>query len=201
MPPKSFKTQKDFRDWLTKHHASVSEITVRLFRVHAKHKGIGYREMLDELLCFGWIDGIKRRYDDDSFTHRITPRKRKSTWSAVNVRRAKELLAEGRMHDAGRAAFDARDKVYAAPYSFENRNLTWAPEAEREFRKNKKAWAFYETLPPWYRRNLAFWVGSAKREETRAARLATIIDRCAKGISLHKQYASKPAKPRRRSGS
>ena len=201
MPPRAFKTQKDFRDWLEKNHAKVSELTIRLFRTHAKDKGIGYREMLDELLCFGWIDGIKKRYDDDSFTHRITPRKKKSNWSAVNIKRAKQLMAEGCMHAAGRAAFDARDQVAVAPYSFENRDFTWTKEAEREFRKNTKAWAFYETLPPWYRRNLAFWVANAKRDETRAARLAQIIDRCAKGISLHKQYASKPAKSRRGSGS
>src|SRR5881394_963144 len=122
--PKSFKTQAAFRAWLEKNHAKVPELIVRMFRVHAKHRGIGYREVLDEALCFGWIDGIKKSYDPDSFTHRMTPRKKKSNWSAVNIKRAKELIAEGKMHAAGLAAFEARDKVAVAPYSFENRHVT-----------------------------------------------------------------------------
>src|SRR3954468_15639715 len=109
--PKSFKTQADFRQWLEENHSSKEELIIRLFRVHAKDRGIGYREMLDEALCFGWIDGIKRSYDSDSFTHRLTPRKKKSNWSAVNIKRVKELIADGKMHPAGLAAYEARDKV------------------------------------------------------------------------------------------
>src|SRR5881396_1006775 len=131
--PKSFKTQSAFREWLEKHHASKSELLVRMFRVHAKHRGIGYREVLDEALCYGWIDGIKRSYDPDSFTHRLTPRKKKSNWSAVNIKRVKELIAEGKMHPAGLAAYEARDKVAVAPYSFENRNVALDAATVREF--------------------------------------------------------------------
>src|SRR4051812_24346336 len=108
MPPRSFKTQASFRQWLEKNHAKVNELELRLFKVHARQRGIGYREALDEALCFGWIDGVRRSLDDDSFTQRYTPRKAKSNWSAVNIKRVRELEADGRMHPAGRAAFERR---------------------------------------------------------------------------------------------
>src|SRR5688572_2233581 len=115
----SFRTQKDFRDWLEKHHDSEKELMMRLFKVHARARGIGYREALDEALCYGWIDGVRRSLDEDSFTQRFTPRKKKSNWSAVNIKRVKELRKEGRMCEPGLAAFNARDATAVAPYSFE----------------------------------------------------------------------------------
>ena len=114
-----FRTPEDFRTWLEKNHASEKELIVRLFKVHAKHRGIGYREALDEALCFGWIDGIKRALDKDSFTHRFSPRKAKSKWSNVNIKRFKELKKAGRVQPPGLAAFEARN-VYAGLYSFES---------------------------------------------------------------------------------
>ena len=102
---RSFRTREDFRAWLEKNHATENELTIRLFKVHAKDRGIGYREALDEALSFGWIDGVRRGLDDDSFTTRFTPRKKRSNWSAVNIKRAKELEAEGRMNAAGLAAW------------------------------------------------------------------------------------------------
>ena len=106
---KSFRTREDFRAWLERHHASESELMLRLFKVHASRRGMGYREALDEALCYGWIDGVRRSLDEDSFTQRFTPRKAKSNWSSVNLKRVKELIAEGRMHPAGLQAFEARD--------------------------------------------------------------------------------------------
>jgi uncharacterized protein YdeI (YjbR/CyaY-like superfamily) len=182
--PKSFRTQKDFRAWLEKNHASTKEMILRLFKVHAKARGIGYREALDEALCFGWIDGVRRGRDADSFTQRFTPRKKKSNWSLVNIKRVRELESEGKMHAAGLAAFNARDKIAVAPYSFENRHVQLDAASAKKFRANKKAWASFQKQPPWYRRTSVFYVMSAKREETRAKRLAYLIERSSKEKSL-----------------
>jgi uncharacterized protein YdeI (YjbR/CyaY-like superfamily) len=178
----SFRTQGQFRAWLEKNHATAKELVLRCFKTHAKHRGIGYKEGLDEALCFGWIDGVRRSLDEDSFTVRFSPRKAKSLWSKVNIKRATELEAEGRMHAAGLAAFRARTGTAQAPYSFENKSIALDPAAEKKFRANKRAWEFFQAQPPWYRRTCIFWVMSAKREETRAARLARLIEVCAKGM-------------------
>lgn len=177
---KAFRTSEEFRAWLEKHHASKTELDLRLFKTRAKHRGMGYREALDQALCFGWIDGVRRSLDDVSFTQRFTPRKKKSNWSRVNIKRATELESEGRMHPAGLAAFRSRDAIAVAPYSFENRSITLDAAAEKEFRANKRAWEFFQAQAPWYRRTSIFWVMSAKREETRARRLASLIERSAK---------------------
>jgi len=173
---KSFRTQKDFRDWLEKHHAFEKELMMRLFKVHARARGIGYREALDEALCYGWIDGVRRSLDEDSFTQRFTPRKKKSNWSAVNIKRVKELQKEGRMCEPGLAAFNARDATAVAPYSFESKAMELAPAFVKKLRANKRAWEFFQSLAPSYRRVSVFWVMSAKREETRAKRFATLLE-------------------------
>jgi uncharacterized protein YdeI (YjbR/CyaY-like superfamily) len=191
---KAFRTNEEFRAWLEKNCGSVKELNLRLFKTHAKHRGMGYREALDEALCFGWIDGVRRSLDDDSFTQRFTPRKPKSNWSRVNIKRAQELEAEGRMRPAGLTAFRARDAIAVAPYSFENRSITLDAAAEKKFRANKRAWAFFQTRAPGYRRIAIFWVMSAKREETRARRLATLIGRCEKGEPIGQ--LTSPAKPK-----
>ena len=157
---------------------------MRLFMVHARAKGIGYREALDEALCFGWIDGVRRSLDDDSFTQRFTPRKAKSNWSSVNIKRVQELIAEGRMHSAGLAAFNARNADAKAPYSFEHGPKTLAPELEKQFRANKKAWAFWESCPPYYKRVVSFYIMGAKREETRERRLENVLRYSEKGERL-----------------
>jgi len=172
--PTSFATAATFRAWLEKHHATATELVVRLFKVHARHRGIGYREALEEALCFGWIDGVLRRYDEDSFLQRFTPRRRGSRWSQMNVRRFAALKAEGRVHRAGQAAFDAWDGV-RAPSSFEAAPAALAPALLKRLRAEKKACAFYESLPAGYRRTITFYVMSAKRETTRAARFAKLL--------------------------
>jgi uncharacterized protein YdeI (YjbR/CyaY-like superfamily) len=181
---KSFRTTNAFRQWLEKNHAKTKELTIRLFKVHARNRGIGYREALDEALCFGWIDGVRHSLDADSFTQRFTPRKAKSNWSRVNIQRVKELEAEGRMCEPGLAAFRARDTIAVAPYSFENRDVTLDAASAKQLRANKAAWTFFQAQAPWYRRTSAFWVMSAKREETRARRLATLIEKCAQGARV-----------------
>jgi len=155
---------------------------VRCFKVHAAHRGIGYREALDEALCFGWIDGVRRSLDGDSFSVRFTPRRAKSYWSTVNTTRYHELVKARRMRSPGRRAFDARvNREDSSRYSFESRVQGLPPELERTFRARREAWTYYQAQPPWYRRTSAFWVMSAKREETRGSRLATLIDDCAAG--------------------
>ncbi|MET0556715.1 MAG: YdeI/OmpD-associated family protein [Vicinamibacteria bacterium] len=183
MKPRAFATPADFRAWLQKHHATGTELLMRLYKTHARAKGIGYREALDEALCFGWIDGVRRALDEDSFVQRFSPRRKKSVWSAVNIKRATELQGEGRLTEPGLAAFRARQEG-PAPYSFESRALTLAPAFLEALRKNRKAWAHYESLAPGYRRTAVFWVMTAKREETRARRFETLLEACAHGRKI-----------------
>ena len=175
---KSFRTREEFRAWLDKHHASKTELMIRLFKVHASARGIGYREALDESLCYGWIDGVRRGLDADSFTQRFTPRKAKSNWSTVNIKRVKELIAEGRMHPAGLKAFEARDTTRAAPYSFEHPYQELSPTFLTKLRKDKKAWSYWEKMPAGQRRITTHWVMSAKKEETRDKRFAILLESC-----------------------
>ena len=154
---------------------------MRLYKVHARAKGIGYKEALDEALCFGWIDGVRKALDADSFIQRFSPRKPKSNWSSVNIKRANELIAEGRMHPVGLSAFNARDKDAKAPYSFEHGPKALSPGFERQFRADRKAWTFWESCPPYYRKVVTFYVMSAKREETRQKRFDTVLRYSARG--------------------
>ncbi|MEP7227160.1 MAG: YdeI/OmpD-associated family protein [Gemmatimonadales bacterium] len=136
---------------------------------------------MDEALCFGWIDGVRRSVDTNSFSTRFTPRKPKSKWSTINIKRAAELLAAGRMHSAGKAAFAARGGAATRSYSYESRPTKLDAGSLKKLRANKRAWSFFQTQPPWYQRTSTFWVMEAKREETRARRLAELLARSAKG--------------------
>ncbi len=181
MSLRTFTSRQEFRRWLTANHRSSKELLVRCYKSHAKEKGLTYREALDEALCFGWIDGVRRAVDDESFSTRFTPRKPKSKWSQVNIRRARELEAEGRMAEAGRAAFAARDTRSTKRYSFEEKSSKLDRKSEQAFRANQRAWEFFQSQAPWYRRTSYFWVKDAKREETRARRLAELIACSARG--------------------
>ena len=176
MKPTFFPTPADFRRWLEKHHASQSELLVGFYKKGSAIPSITWPESVDQALCFGWIDGVRRRIDDDSYTIRFTPRKRGSIWSAVNIRRAKELIAQGLMAAAGLRAFEAREEHKSAIYSYENAPATLPPAEETRFRANRKGWKYFSEQPPGYRRVAIYWVMSAKREETRARRLALLID-------------------------
>jgi uncharacterized protein YdeI (YjbR/CyaY-like superfamily) len=181
LTPRSFKTPAAWRAWLEAHHDSSPEILLRLFKVHAAHRGVTYKQALEEALCFGWIDGIARRLDDDSYCQRFTPRRPRSIWSRVNMRHVERLKKDGRMTPAGLAAYAKRDAKRTAVYSFENRPKTLPPAMEKQLRANKAAWAYYQAKAPWYRRVTAFWILSAKKEETRQRRLAMLIERSARG--------------------
>lgn len=179
--PRAFRSAAAFRAWLAEHHATARELVVRCCKIHAAHRGVTYAEALDEALCYGWIDGVRRRVDADTFSVRFTPRKRRSTWSRVNIRHVERLTREGRMAKPGLAAFAAREEGRTGLYSFEQRAVKLAPGHAEEFREHADAWSYFQKQPPWYRRTSTHWVMSAKRAETRARRLATLIDYSARG--------------------
>ena len=184
MKPRFFKTPADFRRWLEKNHAQ-SELWVGFYKKSSGKGSMTYKEALDEALCFGWIDGVRKRFDEEAFVQRFTPRKAKSYWSAVNIKRAGELIGAGRMHDTGRAAFDRRDPDAAERYSFERRNAKLDPAAEKQLRANVKAWPFFQSQAPWYRRVVTHWIISAKRPETRQRRLEILIRDSAAGRRIN----------------
>src|SRR6185369_57876 len=158
--PKFFKTPDEFRDWLLKNHDSKSELLIGFHKKSSSKKSITYPEALDEALCFGWIDGVRKTVDEDSYTIRFTPRKPKSIWSLVNVRHVDRLKKEGRMQASGLTAFDARDPKRTGIYSFENRPRELSREYQKILRANKQAWEFFNAQAPFYKRTIAFWVMS-----------------------------------------
>ena len=188
MKPTFFATPQDFRRWLERNHDKAGELLVGFWKKDSGKASITWPESVDEALCFGWIDGVRRRIDDESYSIRFTPRRRGSIWSAVNIRRATELRKLGRMAPAGLRAFEARDEKKSAIYSYENRPRALAPEYEKRFRANECAWEYWTAQPPGYRRLTTYWVMEAKKEETRERRLAQLIDDSAHGRRLA-QYA------------
>ena len=182
---KFFATSAAFRKWLVANHAKAQELWVGFYKKESGRPSITWPQSVDEALCVGWIDGIRKRLDDESYVIRFTPRKAQSTWSAVNIARVAELTREGRMQSAGRAAFDRRSDAKSAIYAYEQRETAaFDEEAERQFRANAKAWEFFRSQPPWYRRTATYKVISAKRAETRQRRLATLIADSAAGRRL-----------------
>jgi uncharacterized protein YdeI (YjbR/CyaY-like superfamily) len=181
--PTFFPTPADFRKWLQRHHDTASELLVGFYKKGSGRPSITWPESVDEALCFGWIDGIRRRIDDESYSIRFTPRRPRSPWSAVNIKRVAELKKLGRMHPAGLRTFEARDPERSQIYSFEQsedaRRLS--PEYQAKLEANKKAWAFFQSQAPYYQRVASWWIMSAKKEETRLKRLAHLIEVSAKG--------------------
>ena len=175
MKPKYFKSPSDFRHWLELNHARETELWVGFFNRASGKGGLTYPEALDEALCFGWIDGLKKRVDEFRYTQRFTPRRPTSTWSLVNVRHVERLTQAGRMSPAGLQAFAARKPAKTGIYSFENPARSLSPELERQFQSESAAWNFFQRQPPGYRRTATWWVMSAKQEETRARRVARLI--------------------------
>ena len=179
-----FRTARAWRTWLETHHRTATEAWVGFYRKDSGEGGITYAEALDESLCFGWIDGIRKKVDATSYTNRFTPRKPGSYWSDVNTRRAQQLIAEGRMAAPGLAAFQARDSKRTARYSFERASAVFDPGQLAVFRKNRKAWAFFEAQPPSYRKVATWFVISAKQATTRVRRMETLIAKSAAGQRL-----------------
>ncbi len=176
MTPTFFKNRSAFRAWLQKNHQTKTELWVGYWKKSTGHPSITWQESVDEALCFGWIDGIRKSIDAESYTNRFTPRRKGSQWSAVNERRAAELIKSGRMRAAGRKAFEARDPTKTVVYLFE-----LEPPLLASFKANRAAWAFFEAQPLGYRKRLIWRVMSAKQHDTRVRRLEEVIDRCAAG--------------------
>ena len=181
MTARYFRTAAAFRRWLAAHHGKEHELLVGFYKKASGTPGISYKEAVDEALCFGWIDGIKKRVDEARYTHRFSPRKPVSIWSLVNARRVKELIALKRMAKPGLEAWQRRDPKKTGIYSFENRPKALDAALEREFRKQPAAWTFFRAQPPGYQRLMTFYVMSAKRQETRLQRLARLIETSAEG--------------------
>jgi uncharacterized protein YdeI (YjbR/CyaY-like superfamily) len=188
-----------FRKWLGKNHEKESELLVGFHKRDSGRASMTWPESVAEALCFGWIDGIRRRIDDDSYSIRFTPRKPTSIWSTVNTNKMRELIADGFAHPAGMRAFERRSEDKSAIYAYENRHsAVLDPASAREFKRHKAAWKFFESCPPWYKRTAIWRIISAKRAETRAKRLAELIACCAAGRSIPTLALSRePLKPRK----
>jgi uncharacterized protein YdeI (YjbR/CyaY-like superfamily) len=175
MRPTFFETPSEFRAWLQKHHKAAEELWVGFYKRHTGKPGLTWQEAVDEALCFGWIDGIRKSVDGESFTNRFTPRRTGSVWSAVNTRRALELIKQRRMRAAGKAAFEARDTAKTAAIS----RVREVPRLDKgllaRFKANRAAWEFFSAQPPGYVRMATWFVMSAKRDETRRRRLDQLI--------------------------
>ncbi|MGD9892529.1 MAG: YdeI family protein [Dehalococcoidia bacterium] len=176
-----FASAAAFRAWLEKHHDTATELWVGYYKKGTGKQSITHPEAVDQALCFGWIDGVRWGVDAERFANRFTPRTRRSNWSAVNIKRVGELMEVGLMQPAGIAAFEKRDKERAAAYSFEQGAPQLGVEFESEFQLNAVAWEFFRSQAPWYQRIATWWVISAKREETRRRRLATLIEDSERG--------------------
>ncbi len=183
--PTFFATPAEFRAWLEAHHATSQELWVGFYKKSSGRPSITWPEAVDEALCFGWIDGIRKSIDETSYTNRFTPRRSRSTWSAVNISRVEELTRLGRMRPAGLRAFAARAQDRSGVYTYEQKDAVALDAAdEQQFRANTNAWDFFQAQPAWYRRAAIRWVMSAKKAETRRKRLATLIEDAAQGRTI-----------------
>jgi uncharacterized protein YdeI (YjbR/CyaY-like superfamily) len=191
--PAFFESPAAFRDWLARNHDSASELLVGFYKRGSGRASITWPESVDQALCFGWIDGVRKRIDEVSYTIRFTPRRRSSTWSAVNIRRVAELIELGLMQPAGLHAFEQRREDKSAIYEYENEPRTLSPADEKRFRANGKAWEYFSAQAPSYRRLAIKYVVSAKKEETQARRLATLID----DSNHHRRLGAYTLKPKK----
>ncbi len=182
MKPTFFATPAEFRAWLKKHHKTAPELWVGYYRKDCGKATITWQESVDEALCFGWIDGIRKKISDQAYTNRFTPRRPGSNWSAINIDRVAALKKLKRVQPAGLAAFERRTDKKSRIYHYEQKEIpSLPPEIARRFKKNKKAWAFFLTLPPYLRKGEARWITEAKQEETRWRRLDKVIAACESG--------------------
>jgi uncharacterized protein YdeI (YjbR/CyaY-like superfamily) len=193
LKPTFFATPVHFRRWLERHHGSARELLVGFYKRGSGKPSITWPESVDQALCFGWIDGVRRRIDEVSYTIRFTARKRTSIWSKINITKARLLAKAGLMRPAGLAAFAARREFRSGIYSYENRPATLPAPYQRRMKGRKKAWRFFQSQPAGYRKVATWWVISAKKEETRLKRLAVLIADCAAGRPLRHLVRLRPA--------
>jgi uncharacterized protein YdeI (YjbR/CyaY-like superfamily) len=189
--PRFFSTPPEFRAWLVTHHENAVELWVGFYKKGSGKPSITWPESVDEALCFGWIDGVRKSLGDESYVIRFTPRKPRSIWSNVNLAKVTSLIAEGRMTPAGLAAYARRDPARSGIYAFERETATFEPADRKLFEQNRAAWKFFEAQPAYYRQVATHYVASAKKAETRARRLAALIDHSAKGERLPRYLSAK----------
>jgi uncharacterized protein YdeI (YjbR/CyaY-like superfamily) len=186
-----FVSPDELRRWFDANHATERELVVGYHKAASGRASLTWSQSVDEALCVGWIDGVRRSLGAHAYSIRFTPRKPRSVWSAVNIRKVAALKKQGRMREAGLKAFARRDAKRSRVYSFEQKDPGLSADCVSALRKNAAAWEYFSARPPYYRRAAAWWVMSAKREETRAKRLKTLVADCAAGVHI---------KPLRRSG-
>jgi uncharacterized protein YdeI (YjbR/CyaY-like superfamily) len=185
LKPIFFKTPAEFRAWLKKNHKTADEIIVGYYKKSSGKPSMTWQESVDEALCFGWIDGIRRKYGEDSYGNRFTPRRAGSNWSAININRVNELTKLKRMQPAGLAAFAKRTEAKSRIYTYEQKDVLPLDRAlEKTFKANKAAWDFFQGQAPYYRKLMTRWLNSAKAEETRQRRLAKLMASCEQGRRL-----------------
>ena len=184
MKPTFFSTQDDFRKWLEDHHDTSDELLVGFWKVDSGKPSMTWPESVDQALCFGWIDGVRRRIDEVSYSIRFTPRRKTSIWSKINIAKVEALIEKELMRPAGLAAYEKKEDKRSVVYSYENAPREFDPEYEKRFRKNKKAWKFFEAQPAGYRRQMIYRVVSAKQESTRLSRFEKLIEASEEGKRL-----------------
>jgi len=184
MKPKFFKNQKELRKWFEKNHKNEKEIWVGFYKKNSGKANFTWSQSVDQALCFGWIDGIRKSIDEVSYMIRFTPRNPKSNWSAINIKKISELTKLGLMHPAGVEAFKKREDERSEVYSFEQNIIKLSREYELKFKSNKKAWKFFQSLPPSTKKPSIWWVMSAKKEETQLKRLDTLIKSSAESVII-----------------
>ncbi|MBK1895133.1 YdeI/OmpD-associated family protein [Chryseobacterium paridis] len=170
-----FATPKEFREWLEKNHTTETEVIVGFYKIGTKKPSMTWSESVDQALCFGWIDGVRRSIDKDSYCNRFTPRKSTSTWSSINIKKVEDLTKAGLMKPAGLKAFELRKPEKTSIYSHENELAQLDTAYEKQFKSNKKAWDFFNNQAPSYKKVMLHWIMSAKQEKTRISRLEKTI--------------------------
>ena len=178
--PNFFPTEANFRRWLEGHHTTAPELLVGFWKKGSGRPSIDWPQARDQALCFGWIDGVRKSLGEEAYTFRFTPRRKGSIWSKVNVERFAALTAAGQMTEAGAQAYE-ENKHKTGLYSYEKPLACLSADETKEFRRHKQAWAYWESQPPSYRKLVLNWITTAKRTETRAKRLATLIEDCRAG--------------------
>lgn len=176
MKPSFFKNQNDFRQWLDEHHDTATELVVGFYKVNSGKPSMSWSESVDQALCYGWIDGIVKSLDDESYSRRFTPRKPGSIWSLINIRKAEQLISEGLIKPAGLKAFELRTKEKSGIYSFENETRELTKDFEKLFKANEKAWLFFNSQSASYIKHILHWIVTAKQQKTQLSRLQKIID-------------------------
>jgi uncharacterized protein YdeI (YjbR/CyaY-like superfamily) len=181
-----FETPSDFRKWLSKNHKTVSELLVGYYNVGSKKKSMTWSASVDQALCFGWIDGVRKSIDEESYCIRFTPRKASSIWSAVNIKKVEMLIQQNLMQAAGLEIYNKRSESKSKIYAFENEEMKFSAGFEKQFKANKKAWNYFQALAPSYRKLSSNWVMSAKQEATQLKRLQELIADCSVGTNKWK---------------